>query len=231
MNKGQNENYNSIDMFELIKVVWQHKTIVISFLIVGVLFSLINSIFFTANTYTANGTIYVSSESSTRPSNNDFVDVNDIYTARILSSTYIETLYLRSFLSDVSDDLGGKYTWEEINQMVSISIVNETELLSVSATAYSPQDAYMITSSILRLAPGKLTDVAKGGSIKIIDDVVMPIEPNGNGTIAKAILMGILAIAAAVGFIMLTMFLDNKIHKSEDIEKRYGVSILGVLNN
>ncbi len=230
MNDKQNEKYATIDLFELLREIWNRKIIVIAFLIVGITFSLINSIFFTQHTYTADGTIYVSSESQSLTENAQYVNPNAIYTARILSSTYVETLYLRSFLMDVSSDIGGKYNWMQISSMISIEILNETELLSISVTANSPEDAYMITRSMLKLAPEKLNEVTKGGSIKIIDDVVMPTRENGKGTIRNALLAAIISVVLAAILIFVITLLDTRVRKGEDIAKRYNVSILGTLN-
>lgn len=229
---NENKANYDIDIFELLKSVWNYKYIVFLFVIIAIILSAVNLKFFTEDTYTASGIIYVSGKTDLeKDSIQDDVNLNDLYVARTLSTTYIETLNIRSFLMDVSNDIGNKYSWREIQNMTTITHINDTELLSVSVTANSAQDAYDLANSILKLAPNKLSDVTEGGGIKIIDEVLKPSSPDGKGVFTSIIFSAFLGVVLAVLLIFLMISFDTKIHKCEDIQRRYNISVLGVLDN
>ena len=218
-----------IDLIELLKDIWKHKFLVVVMMLLCMFAVGIKMVYFTHYTYTADGVLYVSNKVSVSD-DTDVVEKSDIDTARTMSETYIETLKTREFLMDVSDKVGGEYSWEQIKKMMSVYAINQTELLSVSVTANSPEDAYKIANAITTLAPKKLSSVCEGGSISIIDKVIVPIRPNGKGTVKAVAAGGIVGIALAVMIVFLREFFDTKVHKSEDVAKRYDISILGELS-
>lgn len=220
---------NTIDVFEVLKEIWKYKFLVIGLMIFCMLVVAVKMICFTPYTYTADGVLYVSNKADVSD-DTDIVNKNDIDAARTMSETYIETLKTRDFLMSVSDMVGEKYSWEQIKKMMDVSAVNQTELLSVKVTANSPSDAYRIANAITTLAPEKLSEVCEGGSISVIDSVILPTSPNSKGTVNSIALGGIVGIVLAVLLIVLFGFFDTKVHKSEDVAKRYDISILGELS-
>ncbi len=228
--KDCKENEGTVDIFEMLKGLWEYKWIIIVFVVVASLFTVVKKQYFTADTYTAGGIIYAKSGNYSTQNQTDAVDIyNEISTARVLTSTYIETLKMRSFLMEVSHDLDNKYSWGQIGGMMSISQVGETEMLAISVRAPSAQDAYDVAKSILKLAPYKLSDVTEGGTIKVVDNVIKPSSPDGKGVVSSVIFSALVSAALAAVLIYILKVFDNKVRKSEDVEKRYNVSILGII--
>ena len=190
----------------------------------------IKTIYFTADTYTASGVLYVSSKSVDNTTKEDEVNKGDIDTARTLSTTYIETLKIRAFLMDVSDAINNRFSYSEISKMIQVSAINNTELLSIKVTAETAQDAYDIAKNLVSLAPKKLAEVNEGGSIKIIDQVLKPTTANDSGLFKNCVIGGMIGFILAIAIVFLIAFFDKKVRRSEDVAKRYEVSILGVLN-
>ncbi len=224
-----NNDFITIDLKDIMRAMWAYKWLIALIVILAVTVTVVNLRYFTPDTYTASGIIYVSGKNS-RNTDDDVVK-SDIDAARTLSTTYIETLKIRSFLMGVSDEIEGKYSWEEIKHMMSISAVNETELLAVKVTANSDQDAYELADAILKLAPKKLEEVTEGGSIRIVDEVLLPDKANDKGAIRMLLVSIVIGVVLAGALIFFVTFFDTKVHRGEDVEKRYQVSILGNLNN
>lgn len=98
---------------EIFKMMWNYKLLILSVILILTLFVGIKTIFYTPDTFTANGSIYVSNQGTTTDDNpNSSIIVGDIVTSRILSETYIETLRTRSFMMDVSKSLNGNLFME-----------------------------------------------------------------------------------------------------------------------
>lgn len=221
----KNKEYTTIDLVELMKSFWQKRMLIVALVIVGAMLMFLKVHFFTEDTYTASGTLYVSSQSTL--STTQDITQSTITSARTLSETYIEMLKTRSFLTDVSVQSGSNYTWSQIKSMMTVDSVNETELLSVSVTAANADDAYRIAKSVLDLAPKKMESVFNGGRVSIVDDVIRPVGANANGMLKQVVMGGLIGGVLALAIIFLIDFFDTRVRKAEDVAKRYNLSILG----
>jgi capsular polysaccharide biosynthesis protein len=223
---SQKNTYSSdyIDIVEIVRKIWSYKFIILALALIGLIISSIYVECFTKDTYTASGILYISNKKYDEDSS---VSKGDIDASKSMNTTYIEILQTRSFLSDVSKDIDKKFSWGQIRGMVSFSSVNNTQLMKISVTAYSAEDAYLVADSIVSQAPKKLKSVFPNGEIEVVDDVVMPKSPQSKN------LMQLAAISAGIGavigivFAVIMSFFDTKIHKSEDVARRYNISVLG----
>lgn len=222
---GNLREHSSFDVVKILKDIWKYKLIIIAFTIISTVFMIVKIEFFTPDTYTASGVLYVSNQSSS--DSDETITSSKILASRVLSTTYIETLRLRSFLMDVSDSIDNKYSWRQIGNMMMVTPVNETEYLAILVTAGSPEDAYLITDAILNRAPSKFIETFKGGEAIIVDKAIYPQAPNSKGGLKKTVVSMFAGAILGVLFVCLLSFMDKKVHKSDDVAKRYNVSILG----
>lgn len=223
MNSFEREEY--IDVMEIVRGIWIYKFLLIALAVVMAVMFAVRVEFFTPDRYVASGILYVSNRGTQGVS--EEISLNDIDTAKSMTETCREILAMRTFLAGVSEDIGNEFTWSELKGMTSVSALNETELLVVSATAGTAEDAYLVAESMVRNAPYTLRNVFKNGSIEIIDEVVLPEGPVGKGTLKNALMGAFVGLFIGVAFIVIRNLFDTKVHKSEDVANRYNVSILG----
>ncbi len=217
-----------INLLEILSAVWQRKIVLILLAIVIGALAFVKVNYFTVDKYASSGTLYVSNISSDVDTNK--LSSSDIASSRELSATYKEILFTRSFLNEVSTAIGGECSWAEIKSMVTISSINETELLSISVVSNDPRVSYKVAQAILKKAPEKLISVFSSGQVTIVDEAVFEKSPVDKGVV-KYTAIGIFAGAFLGAIIVLLFhFFDNKVHKSDDVAKRYNVSILGELS-
>lgn len=223
---------NGLDLIELLQIIWKSKWIILAMMVLGVLVTFIKVNYFTQDRYTANGILYVSNKSADGDTEVTKITQSDINSSRTLGTTYMEVLKTRSFLTDVGraayeNHTTKLYKYGEIRQMMSVAAINETELLNISVTAESPHDAYLIAEQILTLAPQKLNSVFKSGEVEIVDEVVEPTSPVSKGGTRKMMLGAFVGVALGAVLVFILNFFDTKVRKSDDVAKRYNVSILG----
>lgn len=243
MNSKEQNIYDkeSIDLVEILQLFWRHKLILIILMIVAAAFMFIKTVYFTPDVYTSNGILYVSNKSdeSFSGETTGAIKGSDITTSRALSATYMELLRTRSFLETVAADYKSKYksgvpdsekhnySWKQISNMSIVASVNETELLLVSVSAPNPDDAYAIASSFVDKAPEKLMSVYKSGVVYPVDTPVKASVPNNKGTVHQTIIGALVGLLIGLAFIFVRNFFDNRVHSSDDILKRYDITILG----
>ena len=78
-------------------------------------------------------------------------------------------------------------------------------------------------------APGKLISVFSSGQVTVVDEAVFEKNPVDKGAVKYTILGALAGIVLGVIIVLLFHFFDNKVHKGDDVAKRYSVSILGEL--
>ena len=227
----QDDGEVSIDLLQILGLLWSRKLIILAAMAVAAVLAFVKVAFFTADVFTAEGVLYVSNRTEfTQTMENDMVYGSDIDASRMMSETYMEILTTRAFFTDVSDALDGAYTWEEIRAMMSIAVVNETELLKITVRNGSAEDAYMVARAIVKQAPLKLSEIFDGGEVRIVERPVLPEEPNGKGLMRLLLIAVMAGFVLSCGVIVVLNFFDSTIRRSDDIVKRYNISILGEIS-
>ena len=217
---------DALDIKETVIKLWDNKILIAVFALVFALLFCIKAIYFTADTYTAKGVLYVSNKAESY--DQDYtINAADIAVSRAVGQTSLEILQTRTFLEEVSKDIGGKYDWRDIYNMMYVVTINETELVQIQVTAYDSYDAYAICRGIVENAPEKLKQVYDGGNIVIVDNVYRPFLPNGKGTAKKTIIGFLLGAILGALYVFMRSFFDTRVRSSSEISKKYGVSILG----
>lgn len=177
--------------------------------------------------YSSSGTLYVSSQSeAAREQSNATIQASYLTASARLAATCAEILRARTFLTMVSNDVGGIYTPNQIKSMMSVSSLNETELLQINVVSTSPDDSFALCQSIVRNAPNELLRVIEGGSVKIVDDAVYSnaeLSPMTTRNSGLGLLLG-LVVAFAITFLL--EMLDKRIRDPEKIAIEYGLPIL-----
>ncbi len=216
---------DTIDVLEILRSFWHHKWFIILLAVLCAAAVYVKMAYFTEDTYSAKGILYISNKNDT-VAQNEVVQKNDIDASRSLSMTYIEILKTESFLDDVANSIP-ELSGEELSKVVSISSINETELLQISAT--SGYLSYKIVNIILERAPQKLKGIYKNGEVEIVDTPKLPKIPDSKGTVKKTLIGAIAGMIIAAAIIVIRGFMDTKVRSGEQAAKRFGTSVLGEL--
>ena len=173
--------------------------------------------------YRTDGTLYVNAH---RTQSSD-VSTTRMSASQQLVNTYKEILRRRTFLAQVSADLDNRYSTKNLSNMISMSSVNNTEILEITVIGKVPEDVYKICHSVLTHAPDELIRVINAGAVKILDDgqiPTTPVAPNARRNTLIAFLIGIVL----GGFLVLLLELfDTRIKSREDIIHKYEEPLLG----
>ena len=126
----------------------------------------------------------------------------------------------------VSAASGTKYTAAAVAGMVSLSSVNNTEVMAVRVTCRSSADAVTIADAIVDVVPVGFEVRIRSGDAKKVDAA----SPSGMGnrpSFKKPMIYGLVAAAAAAAVIILINSLDTRIRSKEDIISVYNVPVIG----
>lgn len=205
------------------KNIW---AIVLTALIFGLISGLV-SFFVLKPVYESNTTLIVNKEvdeETTRVATTD--DLN--YTQK-LAVTYGEIIKSRTVLTSTIDKLGLDMKYEELAGAVTITNVNNTQIIRVSVQNTNPSVAAKICNTIPKMFDKEVKRIMKASGTEIIDKAQIPenpIKPNKTMNVAIATVLGAMISIFAI---FLKEALNRKIKEPKDIEDKLGIPVFGVV--
>lgn len=179
-------------------------------------------------TYRTGFTAYVNNRNQSDGTSTT-VSSSDLSASRYLVQTYGEILKSRTVLAAASEKIGSYYSYGQLAQMITVATVDNTEILSVQIEMTDPQQALEVAQAIADVAPEQVATIVEGSSMHIIDAPIYPggiYSPNYKKNAFLGAFVG--GMLVAIG-IVLREILDNRIKDVNELEKKYGVTIIGII--
>lgn len=244
MEMGEKE----ISLQEILGILLSHLRLIIIVTILAGIAGYSYAKFVLPLQYTAKIKILVTNGSRAQSEDDDNqISVQDQTAARNLTATYIVILDDTSVYEAISDRLIAEYEVEDlknyftvnmdaegreyipenqIKRLISMSAVNNTEVLQVTVTSEVPKFSADICRYISELAPEIIIRTMKAGSVETVSPAKEPTSPSGPN-IMRYMLLGLAAgFAVSVVIALLSSLLDNTVKSGEDIKEHFGVPVL-----
>ena len=173
--------------------------------------------------YQSDGTLYVSAQ---RTQSSDISQSSMAASTRLVD-TYKEILVRRTFLSQVSHDVGDRYSVENLSRMISLESLNETEVMEIKVTGKIPEDVQLICNSVLSHASDELIRVINAGSVKILDNGQLPISPSSPDVKKYTLIAFLFGLVVGAVIVLLLDLFDTRIKSRDDVIEKYTEPLLG----
>ena len=163
--------------------------------------------------------------------NSSIVDYEGILTNSKMIKTYKQIIKSRKIVNKVIDNLKLDITYDKLIDMMTISAVSDTEMLSINIKSEYYQQATIIANELANVFIDQMKIDMGIENIVVIDpaiDNLTPVEPN----MMKLSLLGLLAgimFGCAFAFILETM--DNKVKNHDDVKKYLKIKTIGMIPN
>lgn len=216
-----NEQLSILNVVDMLLKKWY--VLFIAAILGGVIAFLFTD-FFIEPKYSAETTVYVNASNK---QSSDEISNETITASQQLVNTYAEILKSRDFLTKISQDLDEEYTPEEIQEMLSMESVNETEVLSVTVKGTDKDNVYKIAQLISYYAKDQLKNVVGAGSVTILESPIEPENPVSPNVCANTLIGVLLGIVVAGLVIVVLELLDTRIKSGEEFAKNYEEPLLG----
>jgi len=157
--------------------------------------------------------------------------INAINYARKVVETYIEIIKTPDCLQLAVDDSGiAGMTATKLGKMISMSIINDTEIFKVTVQSNDPQIAKRMADSLEKVLPEYLNETKEGSSkIKPIQSPVLPTKPVSPNVTLNTIIGFLLGFMSSLLVIVLKDVLDVRIKSVDELSRMYGLPILGTI--
>jgi capsular polysaccharide biosynthesis protein len=217
-----------IDLWQIVYVLWKYAVWILLVAVLCADVGFAAAAFVIHPTYSASADMIVNNKQNAATQTGD-VTTSDLSASSTLVSTYSVILKSHTVLGQVIDQLGLPYTYDQLAGMISVSTVNNTQVMRITVRCGDSQTALEIVSKLVEIAPRVIVDKAEVGSVKTVD------EPWTSGKIVspskkKYALAGFAAGFLAMCAIFILRELLNNTYKTEaDITKDLGLPVLGVI--
>ena len=200
-------------------------SITLLFTIVGYLVSA----FLLSEEFTATSRLIVVQQQN--PDANQQITYNDVQLSQKLVNTYSEIIKSEAVLDKVSESLNIIYDAEELQKMLSVASVNNTEVFDVSITSNDPELSADITNEIVDVFRDEVMDIMNVSNITILNEAKVPTEKSGPSNIKNAAI-GFMAGFVISGLIVVVRTLkDTKVKTEEEVRAIFDYPIIGVIPN
>lgn len=158
--------------------------------------------------------------------------------AQSKGQSFLPLAYTRSVAQRAIDDTGINASPGEVVSRISATIVEGSNIIKVSATGPSPQDAQALADAITRAIADEANNLELGGNGKPGEKAlvrILPIETALPGArigpnVQKYALAGAFAgFAGLLSWILLRRLLDSRIRTVKDVEDGAGHTVLAIV--
>lgn len=178
--------------------------------------------------YTSSSRLYVKNSDSSETKG---MNINDINASQKLVNTYIVILQNSNVLQKVCDSMENyNITPGYLSSVVTMSAVNETEILQISAQTDNADLSAEICNKYAEVAPVELEEVV-GGTVKVVDTAVPATTKSAPNTRNYSIIGFLLGAVISIAIVLFVFFMDRTIKSEEDIKSRFNVPVLGEIPN
>lgn len=154
---------------------------------------------------------------------------SDITVNKNLVSTYREIIKSRRILSPVIKNLDLDMKVEELSRKVTVTSVNDTELIIITVTDEKAKMAKKIANEIAEVFISDIPNIIPIDNISLVDEAVKATHPY-NINVLKQYVVGI-GGGLLLGSLIITVifYFDDTIKNNEDIETKTELSVLSTV--
>ena len=169
--------------------------------------------------YQAQTTVVVAKSDVSDLDNSSAATLNDINASQKLVTTYSEIAKSELVLNRVIENLGLHATAKELSRQLSVKVIDNTSILSISVKDPAARLAASIANEIAKVFTEEVKTIYKVDNVTQLSIAETPESPANNTTSRDLVLAVIIAIVIVAGFAFLRFYLDDTVKYSDDIEK------------
>lgn len=223
----ENRDYDTIDLLELLGVLRQHILALVLATVLAAAVGFGVSKFLMTPQYEASALMIVNTRQDTTAN----VTSDQLNSASQLVSTYGIIIKSDTVLNEVIANLGLGMSYSELASKVSVSAVDETQVMKITVTDSNPEGARQVCEQITQVAPDEIVEAVEAGSVKVISAASLNPNPVSPNVMRNTAMAGALGLAACAGLFVVQFLLNNKINSEEDIAKQLNLPVIGVIPN
>lgn len=218
-----------LDLKELFTMFWNKKVQIILIVAIFVVIGIIYTIGFVTPVYTSTTTLVLAGQTSDNTATNttsDTITSTDLTLNSKLVGTYSELVTSDKVVRQVISNLGIDVDVEELKKNISVTSVENTELIEISVTNENPTYAMQIANETVELFKEQVAEIYNINNVHVVDAAEEEKVPSNVNHTKDVIIFAFIGIVVAVIYVLIANMLDTTIKSREEVEKLYKVPVL-----
>ena len=218
-----------LDLKELFEIFWSKKVQIILIILIFAVIGIIYTMGFVTPVYTSSTTLVLATsngENQSTTNTTNSITTTDITLNSKLVSTYSVLVRSKDVLGQVISNLGIDISWESLKNNVTVSAVEDTEVIEISVTNENPQYAADIANEIAKVFSDKVAEIYNINNVHIVDEAETPTGPSNINHTKDVIIFAFIGVVVAVIYVLIANMLDTTIKTADDIERQFKLPVL-----
>lgn len=175
--------------------------------------------------YKTSTTVVLAQQTSDK--NTSSVTLNDISINQKLVATYTEIVKSKLVLEQVIEDLKLDTTAEKLAKHVTVTAIEDTEILKITVEDGNRIAAAQIANKIADVFTKEIVNIYQLNNVSVIDVAQVNDKQSNNTTVRDAAIAMLLSVFGVSAIAFIIYYFDDSIKYSEDLEKKIGLPIAG----
>ena len=214
-----------LDLKELINMFWTRKLQILIIVAIFLIIGLVYSYLYVEPEYTATTTVILAQSATTDDS--ETITSNDLTLNQKLVSTYSTLIKSDNVLDEVIRNLNIDKTASSLKNNISVSSVDDTDLIQISVTDSNPELASRIASEVVNVFIEKVANgVYKINNAQVWDAAETPTAPSNINHTRDIIIFIFAGLVVSAIYVLIANMLDTTVKSKDDVEKKIGLTVL-----
>ena len=217
-----------IDVFQLVKVLWKRKFLIVLAALVAGLAAFAYSSFVIQPQYTSTTRIYVVNRNQ---ADKPGLTNQDLQAGSYLVKDYREIILSQDVLEKVVADQSLAMDAKTLGRKVSVTVPTDTRIVSISVRDGKPEEASRIANALREVAAQKIISVTRVSDVTTLEEARPATSPSSPNIRRNTMMATIAGVGFVTVIVLLVELLDDRVKRPEDIEEVMHLSLLGVIPN
>ena len=215
-----------IDVFQLVKVLWKRKFLIVLAALVAGLAAFAYSSFVIKPQYTSTTRIYVVNRNQ---ADKPGLTNQDLQAGAYLVKDYREIILSQDVLEKVVADQKLTMDAKTLGRKVSVTVPADTRIVSISVRDGNPEEASRIANALREEAAQKIISVTRVSDVTTLEEARPATSPSSPNIRRNTMIATIAGVGFVTIIVLLVELLDDRVKRPEDIEEVMGITLLGVI--
>lgn len=213
-----------IDLKELFEFIKKKIGLLITITVVICLLGCIYGLFIQKPMYKSYTTIILGGNETTA---SQTITQSDITLNKNLVDTYAEIVKSRRVLEQVIAELDLEEPYEELSNKISVSSVNNTEIIKITVADSNPIEAKNVANVTANFFSKEVVKLYNMNNVNVLDEANEANEPYNINIPKQVIIYFFIGIIIALSILFIIFYFDRTIKSVEQVEQKIKLPILG----
>lgn len=218
---------DELEVKRLLKTVYNKKLYIVLILLLFILLGYIYSYYYVTPKYKSETSILLIK--NTEDSSESEITQSDINLNQKLVATYGEIIKSNKVLRKVIKNLNLNLTESKLYNLISVTDVNNTEMLKITVVNEDAKLAKEITNEIAEVFSAEVIKLYKIDNVNVIDEAEEAIIPYNINHVKDILIFAVIGTLISIVFVFIMYYFDSTIKEEEDVEAYIGVNLLSTI--